>query len=110
MAPSLTEERLDLPLAATKSLNMHNGLETHAASTVNLTEDDLLQPAAQPTNGKGKYNAIPGALGLASASLEGKVALVTGAGKFLFAQLFLCLPGFSCAISSFTLTLESVVV
>lgn len=29
---------------------------------------------------KGKYNAIPGPLGLASASLEGKVALVTGAG------------------------------
>ncbi|PSR80836.1 hypothetical protein BD289DRAFT_462335 [Coniella lustricola] len=29
----------------------------------------------------GKYNAIPGALGLASASLEGKVALVTGAGR-----------------------------
>ena len=34
-------------------------------------------------NGKGasKYDAIPGPLGLASASLEGKVALVTGAGK-----------------------------
>ncbi|KAK5657575.1 hypothetical protein OQA88_3149 [Cercophora sp. LCS_1] len=30
---------------------------------------------------KGKYNAIPGPLGLASASLEGKVALVTGAGR-----------------------------
>lgn len=28
-----------------------------------------------------KYDAIPGPLGLASASLEGKVALVTGAGK-----------------------------
>lgn len=27
-----------------------------------------------------KYDAIPGPLGLASASLEGKVALVTGAG------------------------------
>ncbi len=33
---------------------------------------------------KGKYNAIPGPLGLASASLEGKVALVTGAGMFFF--------------------------
>ncbi|KAF3766157.1 reductase [Cryphonectria parasitica EP155] len=30
---------------------------------------------------KGKYDAIPGPLGLASASLEGKVALVTGAGR-----------------------------
>jgi len=29
---------------------------------------------------KSKYDAIPGPLGLASASLEGKVALVTGAG------------------------------
>jgi len=29
----------------------------------------------------GKYNAIPGPLGLASASLAGKVALVTGAGR-----------------------------
>ena len=29
-----------------------------------------------------KYDAIPGPLGLASASLEGKVALVTGAGMF----------------------------
>lgn len=30
-----------------------------------------------------KYDAIPGPLGLASASLEGKVALVTGAGMYL---------------------------
>ena len=29
----------------------------------------------------GKYNAIPGPLGLAAASLAGKVALVTGAGR-----------------------------
>ena len=28
-----------------------------------------------------KYDEIPGPLGLASASLQGKVALVTGAGK-----------------------------
>jgi len=33
---------------------------------------------------KGKYNQIPGPLGLASASLEGKVALVTGAGMCVF--------------------------
>lgn len=32
---------------------------------------------------EGKYNQIPGPLGLASASLEGKVALVTGAGTYL---------------------------
>lgn len=39
------------------------------------------------------YDAIPGPLGLASASLEGKVALVTGAGmifhQFLYYALFL---------------------
>jgi len=33
------------------------------------------------TSSGGKYNQIPGPLGLASASLEGKVALVTGAGR-----------------------------
>jgi len=32
-------------------------------------------------NGVSKYDVIPGPLGLASASLEGKVALVTGAGR-----------------------------
>jgi tetrahydroxynaphthalene reductase len=32
-------------------------------------------------HGKSKYDAIPGPLGLAAASLEGKVALVTGAGR-----------------------------
>ena len=32
------------------------------------------------TKSTSKYDAIPGPLGLASASLEGKVALVTGAG------------------------------
>lgn len=42
--------------------------------------EDAPAAAAAPAK-KGKYNAIPGPLGLASASLEGKVALVTGAGK-----------------------------
>ena len=34
-----------------------------------------------------KYDQIPGPLGLASASLEGKVALVTGAGTYIFCYL-----------------------
>lgn len=42
--------------------------------------EDAAAAAPAPAK-KGKYNAIPGPLGLASASLEGKVALVTGAGK-----------------------------
>src|SRR6266566_2290234 len=32
-------------------------------------------------NGTNKYNVIPGPLGLGAASLAGKVALVTGAGR-----------------------------
>ncbi|CRK11425.1 Trihydroxynaphthalene reductase PfmaI like protein [Verticillium longisporum] len=38
-------------------------------------------PGATSTVEPGFYNRIPGPLGLASASLEGKVALVTGAGR-----------------------------
>lgn len=38
-------------------------------------------PGVTDAKPKSKYDAIPGPLGLASASLEGKVALVTGAGK-----------------------------
>lgn len=69
----VTEDILELPLpipTPTKA-NGTNGKHT-------LTEDVVDDPV--PTK-KGKYNAIPGPLGLASASLEGKVALVTGAGK-----------------------------
>lgn len=38
------------------------------------TVPDMLPPS------EGRFTKIPGPLGLASASLEGKVALVTGAG------------------------------
>lgn len=38
-------------------------------------------PGVTETKTKSKYDEIPGPLGLASASLEGKVALVTGAGR-----------------------------
>jgi hypothetical protein len=38
-----------------------------------------------------RFDAIPGPLGLASASLEGKVALVTGAGKFAYSISHMCL-------------------
>lgn len=40
-------------------------------------------PAATRTTTTSKYDQIPGPLGLAAASLEGKVALVTGAGTSL---------------------------
>lgn len=62
MAPARTEESYDLPVSSTEKRS--------------IVEDAPAAPAK-----KGKYNAIPGPLGLASASLEGKVALVTGAGK-----------------------------
>lgn len=68
MAPGLVE---DLPVS---SSNGKGATAEHAAD-----------PAAST---KGKYNAIPGPLGLASASLEGKVALVTGAGKHFLCYLF----------------------
>ncbi|KAI7788565.1 tetrahydroxynaphthalene reductase [Diaporthe eres] len=70
MAPGLTEETR-LPINGSKGANVENG--KHA-----ITEE--FQDGPAPAK-KGKYNAIPGPLGLASASLEGKVALVTGAGR-----------------------------
>lgn len=79
MAPGLTEET-PLPIngsKATNGTNVENG--KHA-----ITEE--FQDGPAPAK-KGKYNAIPGPLGLASASLEGKVALVTGAGELNFPSL-----------------------
>lgn len=71
MAPGLTEETFDVPVQAGVSKKRSSeALQNEAAAAA----------AAAPAK-KGKYNAIPGPLGLASASLEGKVALVTGAGK-----------------------------
>lgn len=73
MAPGLTEET-PLPINGAKGTNGENGKHT-------MTEE--FQDGPAPSK-KGKYNAIPGPLGLASASLEGKVALVTGAGELHF--------------------------
>ncbi|KAJ0124857.1 hypothetical protein N8I77_005843 [Diaporthe amygdali] len=70
MAPGLTEET-PLPINGTNGKVVENGKHT-------ITEE--FQDGPAPSK-KGKYNAIPGPLGLASASLEGKVALVTGAGR-----------------------------
>lgn len=73
MAPGLTEET-PLPINGSKGNNVENGKHS-------ITEE--FQDGPAPAK-KGKYNAIPGPLGLASASLEGKVALVTGAGELGF--------------------------
>lgn len=67
MAPGLTEDTFQPTVSPT----------VEATNGKRAVEDN----AAPATGKKGKYNAIPGPLGLASASLEGKVALVTGAGK-----------------------------
>lgn len=81
MAPGLTEE---VPLSPAKVGNSTNGM-THAATEgVNGKHANVDESAAPAPSKKGRYNAIPGPLGLASASLEGKVALVTGAGMFDF--------------------------
>jgi tetrahydroxynaphthalene reductase len=45
-----------------------------------ITSDKMPGTVSQPAQ-TGRFNQIPGPLGLASASLEGKVALVTGAGR-----------------------------
>ncbi|KAJ2901742.1 Trihydroxynaphthalene reductase 1 [Zalerion maritima] len=56
--------------------------ETNEASLKRKTTDDVEQTEDAPAPKKGStYDAIPGPLGIASASLEGKVALVTGAGR-----------------------------
>lgn len=67
MAPARTEEAYDLPVSPVKTNEKRS-----------IVEDATAAPAPAK---KGKYNTIPGPLGLASASLEGKVALVTGAGR-----------------------------
>lgn len=69
MAPGLVEE---LPISPSEANNGKHSADPAAAK-------------------KGKYNAIPGPLGLASASLEGKVALVTGAGKSCSFITVLCI-------------------
>lgn len=70
----LTEDILEVSLPTTATTTKTNGVKGKHSLTEEFVEDPV--PAK-----KGKYNAIPGPLGLASASLEGKVALVTGAGK-----------------------------
>ena len=74
--PSETKEKKPAP---------SNSSGTSLANTAPITSDKMPgtvnTPAAPSTS---RFNAIPGPLGLASASLEGKVALVTGAGKLFF--------------------------
>lgn len=73
MAPARTEEEtFEVPVSKN-----NGGKHT-------IDDSEAAAAAAPGAAKKGKYNAIPGPLGLASASLEGKVALVTGAGKFFF--------------------------
>ena len=50
-------------------------------------DDSKVEQAEQVHKLSSKYDAIPGPLGLESASLKGKVALVTGAGTPLLAAV-----------------------
>src|SRR5689334_9013013 len=52
-----------------------------AAITVTTTTLTTMPGVTSNTAAGSKYDEIPGPLGLESASLQGKVALVTGAGK-----------------------------
>lgn len=70
------------------------------SSTTNNNNNNHNNTAKMPgtTNAPGRFNQIPGPLGLESASLAGKVALVTGAGTYhLFFLLkdvaFACMEG-----------------
>lgn len=87
MTPARTEDAFEVPLS-TSSTKATNGLNGKR-SVAELTEETPAAAAAPAPAKKGKYNAIPGPLGLASASLEGKVALVTGAGESPLPSLFL---------------------
>lgn len=62
-------------------------------TTTTITSTLAAMPGVTSDYGSSsKYDQIPGPLGLASASLQGKVALVTGAGKsesFCFAGVLL---------------------
>lgn len=83
--PPLSRKRLSL-----SAILLHCASRTvFALGSLTSVDPDLdrtalpLNTAKMPgltANTQGKYNQIPGPLGLASASLEGKVALVTGAG------------------------------
>jgi hypothetical protein len=60
---------------------------------VTYTTTPAKMPGVTSSNGNGngpagasKYDQIPGPLGLSSASLQGKVALVTGAGTYSFSR------------------------
>lgn len=58
-----------------------NGSESVVDASSRKRKSVSEESPAEPKAKKGStYDAIPGPLGLASASLEGKVALVTGAG------------------------------
>ncbi|KAK0713241.1 hypothetical protein B0T26DRAFT_359624 [Lasiosphaeria miniovina] len=67
--PSPSETREAKPQPAPSTTSSGATLPKPAAKMPGLT-----------SNTPGKFSQIPGPLGLASASLEGKVALVTGAG------------------------------
>ncbi|KAM7214518.1 Trihydroxynaphthalene reductase [Rhypophila decipiens] len=54
---------------------------TKQTASISESKNTAKMPGVTSQNKPGHYNQIPGPLGLASASLEGKVALVTGAGR-----------------------------
>ncbi|KAK4187344.1 Trihydroxynaphthalene reductase [Podospora australis] len=59
----------------------HETFEARNQSSSSLETTASMPGLTEQPSGSSKYDAIPGPLGLASASLEGKVALVTGAGR-----------------------------
>lgn len=75
-----------------------------SAIPTNESVVDTASMAGTATRSETKYDAIPGPLGLDSASLRGKVALVTGAGECCLGHYFVFLSrqsGMACLLFSY---------
>ncbi len=88
-APETTNEtkQHQSPASSATTFSKPTTITTTAPPTISISTIPTTMPGVTsiPT-GSSKYDEIPGPLGLASASLAGKVALVTGAG--MCASLF----------------------
>lgn len=72
-----------------------NSSSTTNTSTIKATPAAAKMPGVTAPSGTSKYDQIPGPLGSQSSKLDGKVALVTGAGTCSFSLLSLWLLSLS---------------
>lgn len=74
----------------TVSVSSNSSSSTTTPATIKATPAAKM-PGVTAPSGSSKYDQIPGPLGLNSAKLDGKVALVTGAGTYSFLYMLLFL-------------------